>query len=122
MVWLDRMIPALGCVVAHNETRPAAGFFDLSDEPIILTIPPRDSRYPVLAVDTYRTTVSNVNVHGTGTYTLIGAGWPRDLLPSITLIHVLHIFSAWMFRTGKFSDRTGKTAEAEHACQYRTRR
>lgn len=123
MAWPDRMIPAFGYVVAPNDnTSYAAGFFDLSAEPIILPIPLIDVSYSVPAVDAYRSTFSNVNVYDACTYALIGPGWPQDLPPGITLIDVPDIFSSWMFRVGRSSYGTDQTAAAERACQYRTRR
>ena len=109
-------------VAPNDNTLYTAGFFDLSAEPIILPIPPMDVSYPVPAVDAYRSTFSNVNVHDACGYALIGPGWPQDLPPGITLIDVPDIFSAWLFRVGRFSYGTHQTAAAERACQYRTRR
>ena len=38
MAWPDRMIPVFGCVAApDDDVLDAAGFFDLSREPVILT-------------------------------------------------------------------------------------
>ena len=78
-----RKLPwVFGCVVApDDDTQYAAGFFDLSAEPIILTIPPTDVSYPVPAVDAYRATFSNINVHDAGTYALTGSGWTQDPPP-----------------------------------------
>ena len=115
-----RMIPFSGCVVAPTgDTLYAAGFFDLSREPVSLTIPPIDISYSVLAVDAYRAAFSNLNVHDAGTYALIGPGWPEDLQPGITPIHVPGVFSVWIFRVGRFFNGTGQTAAAGPACQHR---
>jgi hypothetical protein len=114
MAWPNQMIPVFGCVAApDDDALHAAGFFDLSQEPVILTISPIDVSYPVPAVDAYRATLSNVSVHDAGTRALIGPGWPQDLPPGIILIHVPGIFPVLMFRAGRFSNRTGQTAAAE---------
>lgn len=74
----DRVTPVFGCVVApDDDTQYAAGFFDLSAEPIVLTIPPTDVSYPVPAVDAYRATFSNINVHDAGIFALTGPGWTQ---------------------------------------------
>ena len=123
MAWPNRMIPVFGCVAApDDDALHAAAFFDLSQEPVILTISPIDVSYPVPAVDAYRATLSNVSVHDAGTRALIGPGWPQDLPPGIILIHVPGIFPVLVFRAGRFSNRTGQTAAAEQACQHWTRR
>ena len=123
MAWPDRMTPVFGCVVAPDgDTQYAAGFFDLSAEPVILTIPPIDVSYPVSAVDAYRATFSNINVHDAGTYALTGPGWTQDPPPGITLTHVPDIFPVWMFRAGRFSNANGQTAAAQQACQHRITR
>jgi hypothetical protein len=119
----DRMTPVFGCVVAPDaDTQYAAGFFDLSAEPIILTIPPTDVSYPVPAVDAYRATFSNINVHDAGTCALTGPGWTQDPPPGITLTHVPDVFPVWKFRAGRFSNANGQTAAAEQACRHRITR
>ena len=123
MAWPDRMIPIFGCVLAPNDDTPyATASFDLSQEPAILTISPIDVSYSVPTADAYRASFSNVNVHDAGTYALTGPGWPQDLTPDITLIHVPDISSVWMFRVGRFSNGTDRTAAAEQTCRYRRRR
>lgn len=117
----DHMSPVFAEVVAPNDdTLYVSGFMDLTEQPVILTIPPTTDTYSLLTLDAYgdifQTNIqSPIPNEGTpGTYGLTGPGWSGTLPPNVTPIPVPVVFSQWIIRADKYSsDGVNEILEAE---------
>jgi hypothetical protein len=101
----DRISPLYHYVVAINDdTLYASAFLDLSDEPVILTIPETPVTYSVLTLSPYGDIFqTDIPPHTPGVYALTGPGFLGELPPSLVPIQMpLHICTL-IFRADKFS-------------------
>ncbi len=105
-----RISPLYQIVVAINDdTVYASTFLDLTDQPIILTIPPTQVTYSILKLDPYgdifhtSPDLAESTSDQTQTYALTGPGWSGTLPPGVTQISYPLNFSTLIFRADKFS-------------------
>ncbi len=111
----DRISPIYHIVVAINDdTLYASSLVDLSEQPVILTIPDTTASYSILALDPYGNIINTSLVAGTsGTYALIGPGWKEPFPLGITPVEIPLNFFALIFRADKYSaSGEDQTAEA----------
>jgi hypothetical protein len=114
------MSPVFGFVVAPNDdTLYAGSFFDVTDQPLILTVPRTRATYSVLSMDTYGNVFSTLQPGEPGRYAIVGPGWHGKLPVGVKRVRVPVDLSFWIIRADKFSP-TGVNQIAE-ADLFRTR-
>jgi hypothetical protein len=116
LVGPDRMAPIYHDVVAPNDdTLYVSSFMDLTDEPVILTIPSTTVTYSLLVLDPYGDIIT-IGIDNTtaGTYALVGPDWTGTLPDGVTPIAVPLNLTQWIIRADKFSPSgEDQTPEAE---------
>jgi hypothetical protein len=117
LVGPEKVTPLYHIVVAINtDTIYASTFLDLTDQPVILIVPPTSNTYSILTLDPYGS-IFQTDLTPTpsgGTYALTGPGFAGSLPAGVTRVAMPLDFSELIFRTDKFSS-TGEdqTAGAE---------
>ena len=106
------MGPEYKVVVAINDdTIYAEAFLDVSDGPVILTIPPYPNKYSILQLDVYgnifSTVLSSNPPSGGGTYGFVEKGSYDALPDNITRVELPYPFTTIAIRTDKYS-KTGE--------------
>ncbi len=111
----NRISPIYHIVVAINDdTLYASSLVDLSEQPVIVTIPETTATYSILTLDPYGNIFDTTLVAGTPeTYALIGPGWKEPFPSGITPVEIPFNFFALIFRADKFSGTVNNTAEAD---------
>lgn len=114
LVGPDRISPIYHIVVAINDdTLYASSLLDLTDQPVIVTIPETTATYSILTLDPYGNIFDTDILAGTaGTYGLMGPGWTGTLPDGVIPIPMPYSHSALIFRADKFSGTIDKTSEA----------
>ena len=102
------MGPEYKVVVAINDdTIYAEAFLDVSEEPVILTIPPYPNRYSVLQLDVYGNIFStelssNPPKHG-GVYAFVAPGYSGRVPERATRVELPYTFTTIAIRIDKYS-------------------
>ena len=121
LVGPDRISPIYHYVVAINvDTLYASSYLNLSDQPVILTIPTTppvpSSSYSILMLDPYGDLLpASASIPKTpGSYALIGPGGNAGLLPAgVTPIMLPLDFSTLIFRVDKFDGDQDQSKQAD---------
>jgi hypothetical protein len=120
LVGPNRISPLYHYVVAINvDTLYASCYLDLSDQPVILTIPTTpsfpSSSYSILMLDPYGDLLpDSASIPKTpGIYGLTGPGFTGTLPAEVTPIAIPLDFSALIFRADKFSGDVDQTPQAD---------
>jgi hypothetical protein len=120
LVGPNRISPLYHYVVAINvDTLYASSYLDLSDQPVILTIPTTppfpSSSYSILMLDPYGDLLpDSASIPKTpGIYGLTGPGFTGTLPREVTPIAMPLDFSALIFRADKFSGDVDQTPQAD---------
>lgn len=105
LVGPDRMAPIYHDVVAPNDdTLYVSSFMDLTNEPVILTIPATTVTYSLLVLDPYGDVITTgIESGGAGTYALVGPDWNGTLPDGVTPVPVPLNLTQWIIRADKFS-------------------
>jgi hypothetical protein len=104
LVGPNRISPLYHYVVAiNNDTIYASSFLDLSQEPVILTIPSTPANYSVLTVDRYCDIFhSALPANTPGTYALYGPGFdPASLPATVTPVPLPFNYMTIIFRADR---------------------
>ena len=120
LVGPDRVSPIYHAVVAINvDTLYASAFLDLSQGPVILTIPETTATYSILNLDPYGNIFDTDIKAGTaGTYALIGPGGSTVSLPPDAIpISMPYNYSVLIFRADRYN--ANNEDETEQANQFR---
>jgi hypothetical protein len=114
LVGPDRMGPAFHEVVAPNDdTLYCSTFVDLSQEPLVVTIPTTKATFSLLSTDAYGD-VFDTGIAASGTYALTGPGWNGTLPAGVTQVALPNDFSQMIIRSDKYAgDGTNQIAAAE---------
>jgi hypothetical protein len=109
LVGPDRMAPIYHDVVAPNDdTLYVSSFMDLTQEPVILTIPATTVTYSLLVLDPYGDVLPiGIDNKTPGTYALTGPDWTGTLPAGVTPIAVTLNVTQWIIRADKFSPSGG---------------
>lgn len=123
LVGPDRMAPIYHDVVAPNDdTLYVSSFIDLTEQPVILTIPATTVTYSLLVLDPYGDILNNGDILpatlGPGVYALTGPNWSGTLPSEVTQVSVPLDVTQWIIRADKYSS-TGEDQIAE-AVQFRS--
>lgn len=102
------MGPEYKVVVAINDdTVYAEAFLDVSDGPVILTIPEYPNRYSILQLDVYgnifQTALSSNPPSSGGTYAFVAGGYSGTLPENATRIELPYPLTTIAIRTDKYS-------------------
>lgn len=102
------MGPEYKVVVAINDdTIYAEAFLDVSDGPVILTIPPYPNKYSILQLDVYgnifSTALSSAPPSGGGVYAFVASGYSGTLPENATRIEMPYPLTTIAIRTDKYS-------------------
>jgi hypothetical protein len=116
LVGPDRMAPIYHDVVAPNDdTLYVSSFMELTQEPMILTIPTTKVTYSLLVLDPYGDVITvGIDNKTPGTYALTGPDWNGTLPAGVTQIAVPLNLTQWIIRADKFSP-SGKNQIPEAA-------
>lgn len=99
-----RVSPLYQTVVAINvDTIYASSFLSLTDQPLILTIPPTSATYSVLTLDPYGN-VFDKNIKAEGTYALMAPGYTGPLPPEAIPVEMPWSAVIMIFRADKYSE------------------
>jgi hypothetical protein len=114
----NRISPLYHYVVAINvDTLYASSYLDLSDQPVILTIPTTPPfppmSYSILMLDPYGDIFDAGIPRQPGIYGLTGPGFTGTLPAEVTPIAMPLDFSALIFRADKFSGDLDQTPQAD---------
>jgi len=117
LVGPDRVSPIYHAVVAINvDTLYASAFLDLSQGPVILTVPPTSATYSILNLDPYGNIFDPGITAGTpGTYALVGPGGSTANLPADAVpVAMPYDYSILIFRADRFNaSNEDETQQAE---------
>lgn len=80
-------------VTPNNDTMYSSAFYQLRDEPLVITVPDiQDRYYSIQIVDGYLSNVAYLGTRATqakaGKYVLVGPGWKGEIPEQMTAIHV----------------------------------
>ena len=108
LVGPDRVSPIYHFVVAINvDTLYVSSYLDLTNQPVILTIPPAPpfppASYSILMLDPYGDVLPASITKAPGSYALVGPGFTGTLPAELTPIPIPVNFSALIFRADKSS-------------------
>ena len=118
LVGPDRISPVYQAVVAINDdTLYASSVVNVSDEPVIVTIPPATSVYSILHLDGYGNVFPGIPGGQPGVYGLTGRNWSGTLPAGITPVALPYDVSELIFRADKYSP-SGQDWQQE-AAQFR---
>jgi len=119
LVGPDRISPIYQTVVAINDdTLYGSTVLDLTDQPVILTIPATTATYSVLTLNPYGDIFdSGIPPLTSGIYALTGPGWTGKLPAGVTAVPIPLNISILIFRVDKFAS-TGEDQTAD-AQQFR---
>jgi hypothetical protein len=118
LVGPNRISPIYHYVVAINvDTLYASSYLNLSDQPVILTIPTTpafpSSSYSILTLDPYGDVFDAGIPRQPGIYGLTGPGFTGSLPAEVTPIAMPLDFSALIFRADKFAGEQDQSAQAD---------
>src|ERR1700749_3206194 len=101
----DRVSSLYQIVVAINvDTLYASTFLDLTDEPVVLTIPSTGVRYSILTLDPYGDVFdSGIPAQTPGVYALTGPQFTGDLPDGVTRVSMPLNHAIIIFRADKYS-------------------
>lgn len=108
-----RVSPLYQIVVAINvDTYYASSFLDVTDEPVMLTIPSTTASYSILTLDTYGHTFSLIPKQP-GLYALTDPGYAGEIPDGATRIDMPFKHMVLIFRADKYTGTTSEKKEAE---------
>jgi hypothetical protein len=100
-----RMGPLYQEVVAPNDdTLYASSYLELSQQPVILTVPRSKVLWSLLSTDPYGD-VYDTGIAASGLYALTAPGWSGSLPAGATQVKMPTTFSQLIIRADKYSDR-----------------
>ena len=106
------MAPLWKEVVAPNDdTLYGSTYVDVSQQPLILTIPSSKATWSLLSTDAYGD-VFETGISAAGTYGLTAPGWNGTLPSGITQVNMPTTFSQMIIRSDKYSAGVSKEAAA----------
>jgi hypothetical protein len=119
LIGTSHMSPVFGFVVAPNDdTLYVGSFFDVTAQPLILTVPKTRATYSVLSMDVYGNVFSTLQPGHPGRYAIIGPGWHGRLPVGVKRVRVPVDLSFWIIRADKFS--AGGSNQIAQAERFRT--
>lgn len=96
--------PLYHAVVAINvDTFYTSTILDVTDEPVIVTVPATTGVYSVLQLDQYGNVFPGIPGGQPGVYALTGPGWSGTLPVGVTVVPVPYNRSELIFRADKYS-------------------
>ncbi len=99
-----RVGPRFRAVVAVNDDTLYAGtFIDLTEEPVVVTVPATRCVYSVLHLDGYGRVFNGIPPGKPGVYALTGPGWSGVLPAGVFRVSVPYNRSELLFRADKYS-------------------
>lgn len=109
-----RMGPLYHAVVAPNDdTLYASTFPDLTEQPMVVTIPGTSDLFSVLSTDAFGD-INDTGIKSAGAYALIGPNSSASLPSGVTPVELPVNFSALIVRADKYtSDGTNEEKEAQ---------
>ncbi len=108
--------PQFHAIVAINDdTRYAFAMVNLSNGPVVLTIPPTSVVYSLLVIDLFGNVIPvSIKPPAPGTYALVPPGWKGKLPPGLTKVKVPYLTTIWNLRADRFSSAgQDMTAQAD---------
>jgi hypothetical protein len=108
--------PQFHAVVAINDdTRYAFGVVNLSNGPVVLTIPPTSVVYSLLVIDLFGNVIPvSIPAQTPGTYALVPPGWKGTLPAGLTKVQVPYLGTVWNIRADRFTSAgQDMTAQAD---------
>lgn len=116
MVAPSRVSPAFKFVVASNyDTLYSSAFLDLTNEPVVVTVPPAQVGYSILVLDYYGNEIPiSIPSQEPGAYAFTGPGFSGSLPPCVTQVPMPINFPLVNFRAVKFSPK-GEDQNSEAA-------
>jgi len=118
LVGPNRVSPIYHAVVAINvDTLYASAFLDLSQGPVILTVPQTSATYSILNLDPYGNIFDpGISAGAPGTYALIGPGGSTTGIPAnATPIAMPYNYSVMIFRADRFNANNEDETEQANA-------
>jgi hypothetical protein len=105
MVAPARVSPAFKFVVASNyDTLYSSAFLDLTEQPVVVTVPPAQVGYSILVLDYYGNEIPiSIPSQEPGSYAFTGPGFSGSLPPGVTQVPMSSNFPLVNFRAVKFS-------------------
>lgn len=109
-----RMSPIWGIVVAPNDdTIYSSALLDLSDGPLILTVPDTTANYSVLQLDVFGNILKTaVEDNAPGVYGLVGPDWEGTLPDGVKKVRLPVDSSEFIIRADKYTGGVDTTAAA----------
>ena len=110
------MSPAFKFVVASNyDTLYSSAFLDLTNEPVVVTVPPAQVGYSILVLDYYGNEIPiSIPSQEQAAYAFTGPGFSGSLPPCVTQVPMPINFPLVNFRAVKFSPK-GEDQNSEAA-------
>ena len=108
--------PQFHAIVAINDdTRYAFAMVNLSNGPVVLTIPPTSVVYSLLVIDLFGNVIPvSIKPPAPGTYALVPPGWKGKLPPGLKKVKVPYLATIWNIRADRFSSAgQNMTAQAD---------
>ena len=100
----DKMGPQFKSVVAVNDdTLYASTFLDVTQQPVIVTIPVTTDVFSVLHLDQYGKAFQGIPSRAPGVYALTGPDWQGTLPSGVTPVRLPYKQSILMFRADKYA-------------------
>ncbi len=99
-----RVTPTYRSVVAINvDTIYTSSTIDVSQEPVIVTVPAADTIFSVLQLDGYGTVLSGIPSNTPGTYAITGPSWTGTLPAGVTEVKMPYDTTIIIFRADKYT-------------------
>jgi hypothetical protein len=116
MVAPSRVSPAFKFVVASNfDTLYSSAFLDLTNQPVVITVPPAQVGYSILVLDYYGNEIPiSIPAQKAGSYAFTGPGFSGTLPLCVTQVPMPINFPLVSFRAVKFSQK-GEDQNSEAA-------
>jgi hypothetical protein len=111
-----KITPQFHAVVAINDdTRYAFGMVNLTNGPVVLTIPPTKVVYSLLVIDLFGNVLPvSVPAQTPGTYALVPRGFTGKLPAGLTKVTVPYPVTVWNLRADRYSSTgVNTTAQAD---------
>lgn len=109
-----KITPLMNAIVAVNDdTLYATAFVNLTNGPVVLTIPPTNDVYSILAVDMFTNVIpASIPSQRPGAYALVPPGWRGKLPRGVRKVPVPYAVTFWNVRADKYSN-TGQNMIAQ---------
>ena len=99
-----RVTPTYRAVVAINvDTIYTSSTVDVSQQPVIVTVPEADTIFSVLQLDGYGTVLSGIPSNTPGTYAITGPSWTGTLPTGVTEVKMPYDTTIIIFRADKYT-------------------